>query len=140
MTAARQPQIACLPKPRFDALAGYTRRPFILLLMEEVEWLATSDERVLGIVIRDRIDHDFGWVAMCRDERLRFQAVAVNASLLRQDIAREQLCERMRGVATEPDTKFYQADAGGAPVDFLTPIVPDHRFHSTFRMLTSEER
>ena len=140
MTAARQSQIALLTKPRFDALAGYTRQPFILLLTEEVEWHATSDERVLGVVTRDRIDHDFGWVALGRDERLRFRAVAVNASLPRQDAARQQLFQRMRGLATEPDTKFHQGDADGAPVDLLTPMVPDHRFHSTFHMLTSEER
>ena len=60
-----------LTKRRFDGLAGYTRHPRVLLLVQEIDWLSTPDERVLGVVTFDRQDHDFGWVALGRDERLR---------------------------------------------------------------------
>ena len=129
-----------LAKRRFDALAGYTRQPFILLFTEEIEWHATSDERLLGVLTRDRIDHDFGWVALGRDEQLRFRAVAVNASLPSADAAREQLLERMDELAAEPNTEFHQGDSDSPPVDFFTPVVPADRLHPTFRILTSEER
>ena len=129
-----------LLKSRFDALAGYTRQPYIVLLTEEIEWHATLDERVLGVVTRDRIDHDFGWIALGRDEQFRFRAVAVNASLPSADAAREQLLECMRGLAVKPDSAFHQGDSDSPPVDFFTPLVPTDRLHPAFRMLTSEER
>ena len=140
LTAASHPQISPLPKPRFDALAGYTRQPFILLHTEEIEWHASSDERVLGVITRDRTDHDFGWVALGRDEQLRFRAVAVNASLPSTGTAREQLLERMHGLAMGTDIAFHQGDSDGRPVDFFSPLVPTDRLHPTFRVLESEER
>ena len=129
-----------LLKRRFDALAGYTRQPYMVLRTEEIEWHATSSERVLGVVTRDRIDHDYGWVALGRDEQSRFRAVAVNASLPSDDAAREQLLECMRGLAVKPDSEFHQGDSDSPPVDFFTPIVPTDRLHPAFRMLTSGER
>ena len=140
MTTAHHPQMSPLLKSRFDALAGYTRQPYIVLLTEEIEWHATSDERVLGVVTQDRIDHDFGWVALGRDEQFRFRAVAVKASLPSADAAREQLLECMRGLAVKPDSEFHQGDSDSPPVDFFTPLVPTDRLHPAFRMLTSEER
>jgi hypothetical protein len=35
-------------------------------LHHEVAWYITVDDRVLGIVVRDRIDNDFGWVVLTR--------------------------------------------------------------------------
>jgi hypothetical protein len=35
-------------------------------LHHEVAWYASVDDRVLGIVVRDRIDNDFGWVVLTR--------------------------------------------------------------------------
>ncbi|WP_454622003.1 hypothetical protein [Bradyrhizobium cenepequi] len=140
MTAADHPQLVPLPRRRLDALAGYTRQPFILLVTEEIEWHATSDERVLGGVTRDSIDRDFGWVALGRDEQSRFRAVRVNASLPNANAAREQLLERMHALAEAPDAEFHQGDSERTPVDFFTPLVPAERLHPTFRVLTSEER
>ncbi len=41
---------------RFNILAAYTRRPTAFLLSEELEHLATNGDRVLGVLIRDKID------------------------------------------------------------------------------------
>ena len=45
-----------LSRLRFEALAGYTRKPEIVLYIEEVEWYATLDERLIGMLARDVID------------------------------------------------------------------------------------
>jgi hypothetical protein len=29
-------------------------------------WYATTDDRVLGIIVRDRLDDDYGWVVLTR--------------------------------------------------------------------------
>ncbi len=53
-----------LSRRRFEALAGYARTPEIVLYVEEIEWYATCDERLIGLLVRDRIDHDFGWIIL----------------------------------------------------------------------------
>jgi hypothetical protein len=48
-----------LARRRFDALAGYTRKPELVLFAEEIEWYASHDERLIGMLLRDRTDNDF---------------------------------------------------------------------------------
>lgn len=51
-----------LSQQRFEALAGYTRLPQIVLLIQEAAWFSTEDERLLGLITWDRYDRDFGWI------------------------------------------------------------------------------
>jgi hypothetical protein len=62
---------------RYNALAGYSRLPSTLLLSEEIEWFEHSSGRLLGVLIRDQIDGDFGGIVMGRDERRRFRCIHV---------------------------------------------------------------
>jgi|SRR5438105_886595 len=96
---------------RFEALAGYIRRLEIVLCIEEIEWFATLDERLVGMLARDRIDSDFSWVILGRDERLRFRAIDLNSSLPSPDAARQQLFERMEEQYEKPDEAYHQGDA-----------------------------
>jgi hypothetical protein len=133
-------EIKTLARSRFEALAGYARSPKIVLYIEEIEWYATPDERLIGMLERDRIDHDFGWVIVGRDERLRFRAIDVNASLPSPEAARQQLFERMKEEYEKPDEAYHQGDAPGRPTDFFTPLVPEERLNRLFKILSSEER
>jgi hypothetical protein len=129
-----------LSRRRFDALAGYTRKPEIVLFIEEIEWHATPDERLIGMISHDRIDHDFGWVILGRDERLRYRAIDLNTSLPSAQTAREQFFLRMAEHQIEPDDAYHQGDTRGAPTDFFTHIVPRDKLHTTFKILSDEER
>jgi hypothetical protein len=129
-----------LSRRRFEALAGYTRVPMIVLIVTEIEWHATEDEILLGMVTLDRIDHDFGWVILGRDERLRYRAIDVNASLESADASRAQLFERMKEHHAKPPEAYHQGDAEGPPTDFFTPVVPAARLNPFFRVLAEEER
>jgi len=60
---------------RFNALAGYARHPATVLMFEELECHSTNDERVIGALVQDREDEDYGWIVLGRDERLRFRAI-----------------------------------------------------------------
>jgi hypothetical protein len=50
-------ELKSLGKKRLAALAGYTRLPNIVMLVQEFDWLATEDERLLGVLTWDRTDH-----------------------------------------------------------------------------------
>ena len=61
-------------------------------LHDELEWYATDDNKILGVVILDLIDNDFSWVIMTQNEQgPGFTAVDVEASLPSQYIARTKL-------------------------------------------------
>ncbi len=129
-----------LSRRRFEALAGYARTPEIVLYVEEIEWYATCDERLIGLLVRDRIDHDFGWIILGRDERLRFRAIDVNGSLPSPEAARQQLFERIKEQYERPDEDYHQGDSPGPPTDFFKPIVAPERLNPLFKILISEPR
>lgn len=66
-----------ITRVRFNALAGYCRLPLAALAAEEFAWFEHSEERVLGILARDRADNEFAGIVLGRDRRGRFRAVHV---------------------------------------------------------------
>jgi hypothetical protein len=124
-----------LSKRRFEALAGYARDPKIVFIIDEREWYATSDERIVGMLTFDKIDHDFGWVIFGRDERHRFRAINVNVSFPTADAARTELFSEMETHQAQPDESFYQSDDPNPPTDFFTPVIDEARLNPTFKRL-----
>jgi hypothetical protein len=47
---------------------------------EEIMWYATDDDRVLGVVIRDRVDNDYSWVMLLREVGEAFKGVDLATS------------------------------------------------------------
>lgn len=133
-------EVRPLLRARFEALAGYTRSPMILLLTEEIEWYATRDERVIGILLRDRFDDDFSWAILARDERLRFRSIGNNVPLPSPEAARSELVAQMVMRHADPDKEFHQGDAPGAPTDFFKLLVSEPKLHPSFKILARDER
>ncbi|RTL67336.1 MAG: hypothetical protein EKK41_17295 [Hyphomicrobiales bacterium] len=129
-----------LTKSRFEGLAGYARAPHTVLIFEELEYGASACERVLGMLIRDRVDGDFSGVVLGRDERLRFRAIDVFASLPTRANAREELARRVDALAEQGDEAFHQGDNVIGPVDFFAPRVVEDRTHENFRLLRDAPR
>lgn len=129
-----------LSKNRFDALAGYTRLPQILMVVQEAAWFEIDAERLLATIVWDRIDYDYGWVILGRDARGRFRAIAQNASLPSFDDARGELSKAMSEHAATGDGIYHQGDEVGAAVDFFRPRVKPERQNSVFSTLVNEAR
>ena len=62
-----------IPLIRFDALAGYSRDPIARIAADEIAWFEEGAESVLGPLIQDRLDGDFGGIVLGRDEKGRFR-------------------------------------------------------------------
>lgn len=129
-----------LDERRYLALAGYTRQPWILRLVQEFAWFATPSERVLGLLTWDRQDYDFGWVALARDARGRFRAVGMNASRPSAEAAQAELTAAMTRLEGEPDEAFHQGDEEAPAIDFFEPSAPRDRWHPSFRLLVEDAR
>lgn len=129
-----------ISQKRFDALAGYTRLPAIILIIQEASWYSTEDERLLGLVTWDKIDYDYGWLVLGRDRRGRFRAIDQDVSRPSFEDAQSALEAALVKHAALPDQAYFQGDEQGAPVDFFTPIVAEDRINKTFNTLIKEER
>lgn len=132
--------IAALDLRRFNALAGYTRKPRLVVTVQEFDWLATADERVLGVLVWDRYDHDFGWIALAQDERFQYRAIDVESSLPSADAARANLTAAMIRFEEGPPKDLLQGEDHGPPVDFFELRVPEEEQHPSFRLLVSDPR
>lgn len=115
---------------RFNALAGYARQPDVSYMAEEIGWYEHGDERVLGLLVRDRGDNDFSGLILARDRKLRFRAVDMTGFYAHPRNAEVELRREMERIAAEPDAEYDQGDEAGVPVDFFTPVVRSNRLKS----------
>jgi hypothetical protein len=76
------------------------------LCHEELSWWATADDRVLGVVIRDKIDDDFSWVILMRHPGGVFRAVDLATNMPSTEVAADAPYAAMRAKAP------YVASAG----------------------------
>jgi len=123
---------------RFDALAGYSRSPYISLSARELEYYEEGDEKLLGVVSLDIQDHDFVFTVLGRDAMGRFRAVDLEHTIGSADEARNRLAASLAELVLLPDSDFHQGDEVGEPLDFFAPMVPPERLSPTFRTLTEQ--
>jgi hypothetical protein len=74
---------------RFNILAAYIRQPSAYVLSEELEHLATDGDRVLGVLIRDRVDDDYAGLVLGKDESGQYRCVDILTFTNLYDSARE---------------------------------------------------
>jgi hypothetical protein len=123
---------------RFNLLAGYSRRPGSQVLSEELEWFEIGNERLLGVVLFDRTDRDFGWVILARDRMNRFRALKFEHSLPTKKSARQALKIALARTVKQRTDSFYQGDETGEPIDFFRPVVPSEKLGRAFRELSTK--
>lgn len=128
-----------LPLLRFNALAGYSRHPGALFRAQEVAWFEHGHERVLGALIRDRTDGDFGGLVFGRDRRGRFRWIAGTEFYDSPRYAEAMLRRLMEQKSMQPDEQFYQGDESGAPLNLFSPVVAKDSQHPHFRQLAETE-
>jgi hypothetical protein len=124
---------------RFALFSIGTRQAFILHIVEELSYWSDLDETIIGLVARDKIDHDYSWVLLARDRLGRFRAVDQWASLASERIATAQLRIRIGELTRAPNLEELgiQGDETNAPIDLLTPLPgsKDTDLHPYFKAL-----
>lgn len=65
-------------------------------LHQEIGWHASDDGKILGIVIRDKVDNDYSWVMLAMDQHGQFYAEDVEASRPSEQAATDELLAAMR--------------------------------------------
>jgi hypothetical protein len=124
---------------RFNALAGYARDPRTLLHAEELGWFEHDQERVLGLLIRDRADNDFAGIVFARDELQQYRWTTMTDFVRSPRHARALLRPALERAAMAPEEEHYQGHARRKPVDFFTPLTERDRLNPSFVSLIDLE-
>jgi hypothetical protein len=124
---------------RFNALAGYARQPMARIMAREIEFYQVDGGRIVGMIIEDRADRDFGGTVFGRDANERYRCVRVTDFGQTLDAARESLRTEMEIARQAPPEDFYQGDETGQAVDFFTPVYEDTKLNPSFLKLVKEE-
>lgn len=125
-----------ISKLLFDSLAGYVRDPIVFVITEELEWYEAGNEKVLGVLFRDRIDDDYAFCVLGRDKNKKFRAVKVVNSLPSAKRARQQLRVELAKCLKWKKEEFYQGDEQGKPLDFFTPVVSSEKLGHSFQEIS----
>jgi hypothetical protein len=128
-----------MPRQRFNLLAIGTRMSMSPLFSEEISYWTDHEERLLGLVFRDRTDNDFGWIVLARDSIGRFRCVDLKVDLRTTDYAAQGVRQRIGDAIEKGEIPALcdQGDETNYPTDLLT--VPagtkPEDLHPHFRVL-----
>ncbi|MFD0928970.1 hypothetical protein ACFQ1T_04175 [Methylophilus glucosoxydans] len=128
-----------ITKVRFEALAGFCRRPETSLYSEEVQWFQARNEDVLIVVIKDLIDQEFSAMLLARDLKLRYRWINMTAFFEVPEEALTATGPVLESALLNLDNQREQGDEKGKPVDFFNPVVTLEKLHPHFSLLNSSE-
>ncbi len=121
---------------RYNAFVAWTRSPLANDIGEELEFFSSTDESLIGVLIKDLTDRDFGYVLLGRDRKGRFRCIDVQMSLKKTE-ARHVLFASVKRHLAEGKTVFDQGDedTDKAGIDLFSALAPDEKLHKAFQML-----
>lgn len=129
-----------LTHERYNAYVAWARSPIFEAFGEELEFFAEPAGSLIGVLIKDRTDRDFGYVVLGRDLKKRFRCIDNQVSMNRTD-ARHALFKSMQRHAQSGEKVFPQHDEEDdkAGVNLLKPLVSEEKLHRSFKLLVNAE-
>lgn len=108
---AARPRIAvgAISKREFVAMCGFDMRNDNSI-SEEQGWFADEAGVFLGVVFHDKVDDDWGWAVLARDQYFRFRAIDTAIDVTSRDRARREVQDKIAGLLGAPQRMFPQYD------------------------------
>lgn len=130
--------VVSITPERYNAFVAWTRAPSANLVGEELEFFSNVAETLIGVLLKDKTDRDFGFVVLGRDLKGRFRCIDVTTSMTRTG-ARHALFSSLRNHTESGKTVFPQHDEenDSAGVDLFALKAPTDDLHAAFRLLSS---
>ncbi len=101
--------IGAISKKEFQSACGFIVPPNPI--GEEHGWYADDTGSFLGILVRDKIDNDWVYVVLARDEYFQFRAIETECSFSSRDAARIKLQVKMAQLLSSPKRLFSQGNS-----------------------------
>ena len=130
-----------LSRRQFDAYC-YCRMPLVRFISEEIEWYSILDNKLLGIVIRDVTDDDYGFIVLGRDARKLFRCIEVGSEFYpTPELARKALARKIhKDYLGKVQDIYPQGDETDAGFDLFTDVIPGNEQHHGYKILKNESR
>lgn len=130
-----------LTRRQFDAYC-YCRMPLVRYTTEEIEWYSFFDNRLLGLVIRDVTDNDYGFVILGRDSRRLFRCIDLckefhNTPVLARKALANRLNEKYGGKVEDIYPQFDEVEP---TLNLFKEILPEDQQHHNYKVLRNESR
>jgi len=127
-----------ISRRQFDAFC-YARAPFLKTFSEEVAWFEGFGRKVLGVVVTDFYDKDYGFVILGRDARNIFRAIKLPGDFYENpEEAKDALVLAMEEFRSDGQTNYPQGDEKKLPHEIFKLQVKGEKIHRYFRLLISE--
>jgi hypothetical protein len=94
--------VAALSQTKFREVSGYEAPSFV----EESGWLMDATFSLAGIVLRDKMDNDWGYAVLGRDAAFRFRSIENKRGLSTRYQARIELQHRIAELLFHPQRIF----------------------------------
>ena len=85
------PRVLVLPISEKEFRGAFPFDTNAVGITTEEGWFTDESESFLGVILEDKIDHDWGYVILARDEHLIFRAIDTAHSMRTREIARQEL-------------------------------------------------
>jgi hypothetical protein len=105
--ASPSAEIHKLNEKEFDAFKPL-RGSLAALVGDEKEWYADRRGNVIGVLILDRIDKDWSYVVLGRDQHGKFRTIDAQVSFETQEDARDRLITELRRTSRTGKKTFRQ--------------------------------
>jgi len=128
-----------LTKRQFDAYC-YCRMPHAPSIMEEVEWYSLFNNRLLGLVFRDKVDNDYGFIILGRDSRKLFRLIDVCTEFYPTQIKASKSLAIFLSEKHSKKTQviFPQGDEKHPIIDLFTDMLPNNKQHRGYLILKND--
>lgn len=126
-------------KLRFDAFAGYARRPVAEIFGRELEYFESGGGTIFGMMIQDTTDGDYFGMIFAPDARRRYRSAGMTGFVDDLETARADLAVSMEEAEQAEPEVHYQGDEKGVPVDFFTPVKSSAQLNPDFSTLVAQE-
>lgn len=118
-------------KNRFDIYMLFTRKPQMNLFAKELEFYSNNGPYILGVILIDKIDKDYTYLLMSRDENRQFRAFEVESNFKKIEEARNKLIRRIKW-HTLNNLKIVKQKANKQGLDLFKIIVSGNKIHPYF--------
>lgn len=124
---------------RFNAIAGYARRPMAYVIGEELSYFESDNGKVLGMIVRDRSDGDFSGMVFGADAVHRFRWVTMTPFSSSLSETEAQLAVLLEEHSKLDGAVNHQGDEPKQAVDFFATSVAVEKLNPSFLELANSE-
>ncbi|MDP2388371.1 MAG: hypothetical protein Q8M29_18505 [Bacteroidota bacterium] len=124
---------------QFNAFC-YVRDPFLGIISSEVAWFEAFDKKLLGTIIKDFTDQDYGFVVLGRDARKVFRAIDLpDRFYATKEEAIEKLKVKLESYKDDNNELYPQGDEKHITNEILIPKVSNEKLHPYFKLLIEKK-